>query len=113
MSQPQYYEQNWNNHFYSSPSQWGYNTHEPYCQPSFQQSSYTLFPKQPTEEPIDWEKRMEVLDELEWWIKILEDLKTRQTFQVTDPYSIFQEEHANLEKSMEIMIQCQMIHSIW
>ena len=34
-------------------------------------------------------------------------LKSCQNFQVTDPYSIFQGEHANLEMSMETMIQCQ------
>ena len=50
---------------------------------------------------------MKALDELERWIKILEDSKARQNFQVTDPYSIFQEEHADLEKSMESMIQFQ------
>jgi len=50
---------------------------------------------------------MEALDELEWRIQILEDSKSCQNFQVTDPYSIFQGEHANLEKSMEIMIQYQ------
>ena len=50
---------------------------------------------------------MEALDELERRIQILEDSKSRKNFQVTDPYSIFQGEHANLEKSMETMIQCQ------
>ena len=50
---------------------------------------------------------MEALDELERRIQILEDSKSRQNFQVTYPYSIFQGEHANLEKSMETMIQCQ------
>ena len=43
---------------------------------------------------------MEALDKLEWRIKILEDSKSRQNFQITDPYSIFQGEHDNLEKSM-------------
>ena len=50
---------------------------------------------------------MEALDELERRIQILEDSKSRQNFQVTDPYSIFQGEHDNLEKSMETMIQYQ------
>ena len=50
---------------------------------------------------------MEALDELERRIQILEDSKSRQNFQVIDPYSIFQEEHADLEKSMESMIQFQ------
>ena len=39
--------------------------------------------------------------------KILEDSKSRQSFQFTNPYSIFQEEHADLEKSMKFMIQFQ------
>ena len=50
---------------------------------------------------------MEALDELERQIQILEDSKSHKNFQVIDPYSIFQGEHANLEKSMETMIQCQ------
>jgi len=50
---------------------------------------------------------MEALDELERRIQILEDSKSRQNFQVTDPYSIFQGEHNNLEKSMKTTIQCQ------
>ena len=65
------------------------------------------FPEQPLEESVDWEKRMEALDELERRIQILEDSKSRQNFYITDPYSIFQGEHANLEKSMKTMIQCQ------
>ena len=48
---------------------------------------------------------MEALDELDRWIQILEETKSRQNFQITDPYSIFQEEHANLEKNMKSMIQ--------
>ena len=50
---------------------------------------------------------MEVLEELERWIQILEDSKSHQNFQITDPYFIFQEEHADLEKSMESMILFQ------
>ena len=50
---------------------------------------------------------MEALDELERQIQILEDSKSHQNFQVTDPYYIFQEEYADLEKSMESMIQFQ------
>ena len=49
---------------------------------------------------------MEALDELEQRIQVLEDSKSLQNFQITDPYSIFQE-HADLEKSMEFMIQLQ------
>ena len=44
---------------------------------------------------------MEVLEELEQRIQILEDLKSRQNFQIKYPYSIFQEEHTDLKKSME------------
>ena len=47
---------------------------------------------------------MEVLEELERRIKILEDSKSRQNFQITVPYSIFKEVHADLEKSMKFMI---------
>ena len=50
---------------------------------------------------------MEDLDELEREIQNLEDSKSRQNIQVTDSYSIFQEEHADLEKNMELMIQSQ------
>ena len=50
---------------------------------------------------------MEALEELERRIQILEDLKSRQNFQITDPYSIFQGKHADLEKSIECMIQFQ------
>ena len=79
------------------------NSQTPYQHPA----SYTPYPEQPLEESIDWEKKTEALDELEWHIQILEDSKSHQNFQITDPYFIFQEEHANLEKSMKIMIQCQ------
>ena len=50
---------------------------------------------------------MDVSDELERRIQILEDSKSRQNFQITDPCSIFQEKHDNLEKTIETMIQCQ------
>ena len=43
---------------------------------------------------------MEALDELEQRIQILEDSKFCKNFQVTDPYSIFQGEHANVEKKI-------------
>jgi len=101
MPQSQVYGQNWNNHLYSSPSKWGYNALEPNCQPPFQQSSsYTHFSEQLTEEQI--------LEELERRIKKLEDA----TYQTQDSYSSFQappqqEEHTDLEKSMESMIQFQ------
>ena len=51
---------------------------------------------------------MEALEELEQRIQILEDSKSHENHQITDPYSIFQEEHTNLEKSMESMIQFQI-----
>ena len=66
MPQSQYYEQDWNNHHYCSQSQWGYNSPESYYQPHCQHpASYTLSPRQPLEELIDWEKRMEALEEFE------------------------------------------------
>ena len=55
---------------------------------------------------------MEALDDLERWIQILEDSKSHQNLQITDPYYIFQEKHADLEKSMESMIQFKMINLI-
>jgi len=52
---------------------------------------------------------MEALEELERRIQNLEDSKSHQSFQIQDPYYIFhvpqQEEHTDLEKSMESMIQ--------
>ena len=48
---------------------------------------------------------MEALDKFERRIQILEDSKYYKNFQVTNPYSMFQDEHTNLEKSMESMIQ--------
>jgi len=50
---------------------------------------------------------MKALEELERQIQILEDSKSRQNFQIKDPYSIFQEEHTDIEKSVESMIQFQ------
>ena len=54
---------------------------------------------------------MEVLEELARRIQNLEDPKSHQNFQIQDPYSFFhvpqQEEHTDLEKSMESMIQFQ------
>jgi len=81
-----------------------------YCQPPYQHlASYTPSPEQPLEEPIDWEKKMEALKELERRIQNLEYSKSHQSFQIQDPYSIFQvlqqEEYTDLEKSTESMIQ--------
>jgi len=50
---------------------------------------------------------MKALEELERLIQILEDSKSYQNFQIKDSYSIFQEEHTDLEKSTESMIQFQ------
>ena len=47
---------------------------------------------------------MEALEELDRRLQILEDSKSHQKFQIIEPYSIFQEEHADLEKSIESMI---------
>ena len=60
----------------------GYNSPELYCQPPYQYiASYTPSPEKSLEESIDWEKRMEALDELERRIQILENSKSRQNFQ--------------------------------
>ena len=48
---------------------------------------------------------MEALEEIERRVQILENSKSCQNFQITDPYSMFQEEHTDLKKSMESMIQ--------
>ena len=83
--QSQYYEQDWNNHDQSSHSQWGYNSPESYGQLSYQHlASYISSPEQPLEEPIDWEKRMKALEELEGRIQNLEDSKFHQSFQIQD-----------------------------
>ena len=52
---------------------------------------------------------MEALDEFEWRIQNLEDLKSHLSFQIQDPYSIFHvpQEHTDLEKSTNSMIQFQ------
>ena len=68
----------------------GYNSPESYCQLPYQHpASYTPSPEHPLEEPIDWEKRMEALEELERRIQNLEDSNSHQSFQIQDPYSIF------------------------
>ena len=46
MPQSQYYEQDWNNHHYSSQNQWGYNSPELYCQLPYQHlASYNPSPE--------------------------------------------------------------------
>ena len=50
-AQPQYYEQDWDDHHYSSSNQWGYNSLESYYQQTNQHSaSYTQYQDQPIEE---------------------------------------------------------------
>ena len=46
-------------------SHWGYNAPESYGQPPYQHPGSYTPPEQPLEEPIDWEKKMEALEELE------------------------------------------------
>ena len=61
----------------------GYNFPESYGQKSYQHpASYTPFPEQPIEEPIEWEKWMEALEKLERRIQNLEDSKSHQSFQM-------------------------------
>jgi len=44
MPQPQYYEQDWDDHHHSSPIQWGYNFPESdYQQPDQHLASYTQY----------------------------------------------------------------------
>jgi len=44
MAQFEYYEQEWDNHHDSLPSQWGYNFSESYYQQSYEQTaSYTPY----------------------------------------------------------------------
>ena len=54
---------------------------------------------------------MEALEKLERRIQNLEDSKSHKNFQIQDPCSIFRvlqkEEHTDLEKSTEFMIQFQ------
>ena len=51
-----------------------------YCQPPYQYPASYTPPEQPLEKSIDWEKRMEALDELERRIQIFEDSKSRKNF---------------------------------
>ena len=64
--QSQYYEQDWNNHHYSSQSQWGYNFPESYCHPPFQHS-VSNFPShdQPIEENFEAMKIIEAMIEFQ------------------------------------------------
>ena len=48
-----------------------------YCQPPYQHPALYTPPEQPLDDSIDWEKRMEILDELERRIQILEESKSR------------------------------------
>ena len=60
MPQSQYYEQEWDNHHHSLPSQWGYNSSESYYQQPYQQiASYTPYQDEPFEEKSSLEKTFE------------------------------------------------------
>jgi len=80
VSQSRYYEQDWNNYYHSSQSQWRYNSPESYDQPPYQHPASYTPPEQPLKEPIDWKTRMEALEELERQIQNLEDSKSDQSF---------------------------------
>ena len=57
MPQSQYYEQDWNNHYHSSQSQWGYNSPESYGQPPYQKSdSYTRYQDQPMKKNLNYKR---------------------------------------------------------
>ena len=57
MSQPQYYEQDWNDHYHSLLSQWGYNSPESYYQQPDQHSALcTPYQDQPIKEKSSLEK---------------------------------------------------------
>ena len=67
---PQPYDHNFQNNFYSSQSQWGFNSPESNFQPSCSQfsqnsfpdfGSYTPFPVLPTEEKFNLERSMEAI----------------------------------------------------
>jgi len=74
MPQSQYYEQDWNNHHYSSQSQWGFNTPEPYGQPPVQPlSSYTSFPTSPR-----FQSSIDLFDGLEEKVDRLQDTMNDQ-----------------------------------
>ena len=71
--QSQNYEQDWNNHHYSSQSQWGYNSPKSHCQPSFQHSAYNFSSHdQPIEEKSKAMKSIEAMNEsLEQKLKMM------------------------------------------
>jgi len=87
MLQPQYYEQDWDDHHHPSSSQWGYNSPESYYQQSGQHlASYTQYQDQPIEAKFFLEKIFEAFLETTRQLQISTDSNS----QVQDPYSIFQ-----------------------
>ena len=113
MPQSQYYEQDWNNHHYSSQNQWGYNSPESYCQPPFQHSTYNF----PSHDQLI-EKKSKAMKSIEFMIESQEqklkmmDSQFLQDSQIQDPYSMFQvlqqeEEPIDSDRSMENLIQSE------
>ena len=88
MPQSQYYEQEWDNYHYSSPSQWGYNSPESYYQQPYQQTtSYTPYQDQPIEDKSSLEKSFEA--ESTRQVQIIADSIIPNNSQIQDPYSNF------------------------
>ena len=112
MSQSQYYEQDWNNHHYSSQSQLGYNSPESYCQPPFHHSASNFSShNQPIEEKYEVKKSIEaMIESQEQQLKMM-DSQFSQHSQIQEPYSMFhvsqQEELMDSDKSMENLIQSE------
>jgi len=75
-----------------------------YSQPPYQQpASYTPYQDQPIEEKSELEKSLEAFLEFGWQIQNMKDSQAYQSFQIQDPYSIFQvpqqqEESTDLER---------------
>ena len=92
MPQSQFYEQNWNNHLYSSHSRWGYNAHESYSQPPYQHSAlYTYDQDSSIEENSESDK---MLEELERRLTKLENSWSRKkNLNLQNSYSICQSHH--------------------
>ena len=91
MPQPQYYEQDWDDHHHSLPSQWGYNSSESYYQQPDQHSApHTQYQDQPIEEKSSLEKSFEAFLESTRQFQVSTDSIFAKNCQVQDPYSIFQ-----------------------
>ena len=87
----QYYEQEWDNHPHSSPSQWGYNSPESYYQHSYKQTtSYTPYQDEPIEEKSSLQKTFETFLEFTRQVQIITDSILPNNFQIQDLYSNFQ-----------------------